>query len=323
MVWLQSIENLGISKYLVKEIPLLRTAKTIQILVLRQTHDYAIFRTEETRELNTVTLPKNIDNPEPTVKVVFLASKQKAPENRNYIALFRSFALKFNVELQREVKNCALKDRLCRSCPRCVLFGAVITERGRRQNRWNIKHRIEYSSAYSIEAYEDISEMITFNAVDSRTQSTGQALGYTENIEPIAHFPSVITLTSITEEELIWYLKTLMATKSYGAESRIKGDVVNEIVGLALGYEEIITSLEFNLELTEDKLDKPIQSTYQTLRKYSQIAAFPDEIKILTPKELSDFITEIRNFNVTKEFIEKLRDNSLKFANEMKKIAGS
>lgn len=321
MTWLQTIEKFGLSNYLLDEIPLLKSAKTIQVLVLRQTHDYAIFRTEETRELNTVTLPKSITDPEPVVKIVFLASKQKAPENRKYITLFRSLASNFEVELQDEVKNCTLKDNLCRRCPRCTLFGAVSIEKG--GSRWNIKHRIEYSSAYSIETYEDVSEVMTFNAVDVRTQSTGQALGYTENIEPIAHFPSIVTLNSVTEEELIWYLKTLLATKSYGAESRVKGDITNEIIGIATGYEEIITPLEFSLELANDGLTDPVSSVYQMLQKYAKIAAFPGRTRILTIQELKQFLDEIRKFNVTKEFIKKLRDKSLRFAQQIENASSS
>jgi len=322
MTWLSTIEKFGLSSYILDEIPLLRSAKTIQVFVLRQTHDYAIFRTEETRELNTVTLPKNIADMEPVVKVVFLASKQKAPENRNYITLFRSFASDLKVELRNEISRCTLKDNLCRRCPRCVLFGAVSTEK-KGGSRWNIKHRIEYSSAYSIETYEDISEMMTFNAVDVRTQSTGQALGYTENIEPIAHFPSIVTLNSVAEEELIWYLKTLLATKSYGAESRVKGDVTNEIVGIAAGYEEIMTPLEFSLELANNGLTDPVDATYQMLQRYAAIAAFPDRIRILSTEELAQFLDEIRKFNVTKEFVKKMRDKSLRFAQQIEGAASS
>ncbi len=298
-----------------KQAPVLATAKTIQVLVMRQTHDYTIFRTEETRELNVVTLPRSIDDPEAVLKVVFLASKQKAPENRMYATLFKTYAEALGVPLDPEVKACRLKDHLCRKCPRCVLFGAVSTEGGAGQERWNIKHRIEYSSAYSIEPYEDISELITFNAVDPATQSTGQALGYTENVRPIAHFPSVVTLKSVTEEELIWYLKTLMATKSYGAETRVKGDVVNSIVGVAGGYEELITSLEYSLEMAaRDWSGDPVAATHEILEKYKGYAALPDQARVLTGKQLDRLVKGVRDFKPTREFIEALRDNALQFA---------
>jgi len=306
-----------------KEAPVLASAKTIQLLVMRQTHDYTIFRTEETRELNIATLPRSATDPEAVLKVVFLASKQKAPENRMYARLFKTYAEALGVELDPEVKACRLKDHLCRKCPRCVLFGAVVTEGGRGQDRWNIKHRVEYSSAYSIEPYEEISELITFNAVDPATQSTGQALGATENVRPLAHFPTVITLRSVTEEELIWFMKTLMATKSYGAETRVKGDVVNSIVGVAAGYEEIITSLEYNLEMAaRDWAGDPVAATAEILGKYRGYAAFPDEVRVLTPKQLRELVEGVRSLKPDKEFIERLRDNALHFAEKAAKYAG-
>lgn len=310
MGWIKEISDLGISEYLVEEIPLLRSTKTIQLLVMRQTHDYTIFRTEETRELNTATLPRSIDDPEPVIKVVFLAGKQKAPENRAYISLFRTVAGDLGVDVG-PAGSCRLKDKLCRSCPRCVLFGAVITEEGSSgKKRWNIKHRIEYSSSFSIEPYEEVSEMITFNAVDPATQSTGQALGFTENIEPVVNFPSVVTLNSVTEEELIWYLKTLLATKSYGAETRVKGDVVNEVIGIIAGYEEVVTSLELNLEICS----KGVNGLGASLNKYKELAAFPDKVLILGPEKTSKLMEAVRRFEPDQEFLRALRDKAIGFS---------
>ncbi len=313
-----------IEEYFVDEPPLLRTAKTIQILVIRQTHDYTIFRTEETRELNIATIPKSINDGTPTVSVVMYASKQKAPENRMYITLFRSYAEKVGYKLPDYVKKCRLKDELCRSCPRCVLFGAVSTKKGSRSTeRWNIKHRIEYSSAYSIEPYEQVSELITFNAVDTATQSTGQALGYTENIRPIVNFPSIITLNSVTKEEFILYLKTLLATKSYGAETRVKGDMVNYIVGIVAGFEEIITPLEFVLELREidDWKDNPIGKTVEILNKYREYASTPELVKVLEKEEVESLIKEIKKFTPNKEFVEKLQSDAENFKKKAERIA--
>lgn len=313
-----------LADYFVGEIPLLRTAKTIQIVTIRQTHDFTVFRTEETRELNIVTLPKSASDPEPVLKVVMLASKQKAPENRNYTTLFRTFAEKEGVKLDDVVKECRLKDNLCRMCPRCVLFGAVSTEGGRGADRWNIKHRIEYSSAYSIEPYERISELITFNAVDPATQSTGQALGYTENVRPIANFPSVVTLNSVTWHELLWYLKTLLATKSYGAETRVKGDTVNYIVGVVAGFEEVITPLEINLELCDAEWQNdPITTVYKILKKYSKEASSVNVTRVLKPEEVKELIEGVKQFEVNKEFLEEFmkiaKDFNDKASEEAKK----
>ena len=41
-----------------------------------------IFGTEETREINTMVIPKSVNDSSQTARVVFLASKHKAPESR-------------------------------------------------------------------------------------------------------------------------------------------------------------------------------------------------------------------------------------------------
>ena len=313
-----------ITQHLLSEPTILRQPNTIQILMLRQTHDYSIFRTEETRELNVTVLPKSIDDMKPTTRVAMLASKQKAPENRHFSTLIRGIAIDNGLEpkLDDAQKKCELKDNLCLKCPRCILFGAVSTEKGRGSGRWNIKHRIEYSTAYSLESWEEISEITTFNAVSTSTQSTGQALGYVESIVPLANFPSIVTLSSVTSEELITYLKTLMTCKSYGAETRTKGDMVNIIVGLAAGYEELLTPLEYNLELCKKDYKKdPVQATFEILEKYKKLAAFSDKTAILKPAEFRTFIEKTREFSISKELIQKLYNDAANFASQAEEMA--
>ncbi len=302
----------NLTKFFVESPRLFTTSKNIQILVLRQTQDFTIFRTEETRELNLVTLPKSALDKTPTAKVVMLASKQKAPENRLYHNLLRTAAEEVGYKLDDDLRQCELKDNLCQKCPRCILFGSVSVEKGG-QERWNIKHRIEYSSAYSVEPYEEIYEILTFNAVDSVTQSTGQALGYTENIQPLTTLPSIVTLNSVTLEEFIAYLKTLMACKSYGAETRVKGDMVNHIVGIVGSYDEIITPLEYNLELSAVKLGEvdPLEKTADILEKYKKFSAFSNDVVLLSRKELSSFIERVAEFQYSKPFIEKIYQDAV------------
>jgi len=292
-----------LEKFFVDSPRLFKTSKNLQILVLRQTQDFTIFRTEETRELNLATLPRSVSDKTPTTKVVMLASKQKAPENRLFHNLLRT-AAEASYKLDEEQKQCELKDNLCQKCPRCVLFGSVTVEKGGQQ-RWNIKHRIEYGSAFSIEPYEEIYEILTFNAVDSVTQSTGQALGYTENIQPLATLPSIITLNSVTKEEFIAYLKTLMACKSYGAETRTKGAMVNHIVGIVGSYDEIITPLEFNLELSAIALGKtsPLDKTAEILNKYKEFSAFSQDVVTVSGSELCSFIDSVSKFQYSERFI--------------------
>ncbi len=307
-------------------IPLLRTPKTVQILMIRQTHDYTVLRTEETRELNIAVTPTSISNSAQKARVVFLASKQKAPETREFSSLIKEYYRyhKLKSEAEEAVLGCEIKDKLCRACPRCTLFGAVVTDQQGQvwKKRWNIKHRIEYSSAFSLEAYDLISENVTFNAVTESTQLTEQALGTTENVSPLANFPCIITLNSPTWEELVLVIKNLLRCKSYGAEGRTKGDTVNYITGLIFANEEVLTSLEYVLELSEPAEGKDILNrTYVIAQKYGKLTAFHEALKILSPEELENFVDHVQSMPVTKEFIDKAFKDSLTFANQVESLA--
>ncbi len=302
----------------VEEIGLHRTSQNIQLVLLRQTHDYSIFRTEETRELNIVTLPNSVEDNTSVMRVAMLASKQKAPENRHYLSLVRTLASQD--ELSKDQKECALKDNLCQNCPRCVLFGSVSTEGGRGA-RFNIKHRASYSTAYSVESYEEISELMTFNAVDSVNQSTGQALGYTENVSPLANFPSIVTLNSVTKNEFIMYLKTLMSCKSYGAETRLKGDMVNHIVGIVGGLEEVVTPIDILLAASKDKdeyLANPVEKTYEILSEFSEHAVFKNQLKVLEPDQVNSIVENVAAYETDEEFIKDLYGEAEDFADRLK-----
>lgn len=307
-------------------IPILRTPKTVQILMIRQTHDYTILRTEETRELNVAVTPISISNPAQRARVVFLASKQKAPETREFAALIKEYYSNYKVKSEAEeaILACELKDKLCRACPRCTLFGAVVTDQKSSiwKKRWNIKHRIEYSSAFSIEPYDLISENITFNAVTESTQLTEQALGSTENVAPMVSFPSIVTLNSPTWEELVLVIKNILRCKSYGAEGRTKGDTVNYITGLILANEEILTSLEYVLELSESGIDSDfIQATYKIAQKYGKMASFEEALRILSPEEVESFVDHVQALRLGKEFITKAFNDSLEFGKQVEELA--
>lgn len=311
------IDFKGLEDFFVDEIPLHRTSNNIQVVLLRQTHDYSIFRTEETRELNIVTLPNHAQDNTSVLRVAMLASKQKAPENRHYLNLVRTLA--DESKLDNAQRNCALKDNLCQNCPRCVLFGSVSTARGR-EGRYNIKHRISYSTAYSIEPYDEISKLMTFNAVDSVSQSTEQALGYSENVSPLANFPSIVTLNSVTAREFIMYLKTMLSCRSYGAESRVKGDMVNHVVGITGGLEEVATPLDVLLEASADRdayLANPVERTSEILESFSQYAVFKDQLKVFGPEELNELVEDISNLETDSEFASELYGEAESFAGNL------
>jgi CRISPR type I-D-associated protein Csc2 len=190
-------------------------------------------------------------------------------------------------------------------CPRCGLYGATSTESGQ-EARANIKHRIEYSTAFSLLPFEEIAESKTFNAISDKDITTGQALGARHAVVPATLFPSVITLKSVTKNELILAVKTLLSCKSYGAESRIGGDVRNTIVGIIAGWEEAITSLELTLELF-DKQDSINPETARSFinDKYKAMAGNPNKIKILSTSEMEDLVKECAATNLDKEFLEQ------------------
>jgi len=144
-------------------------AQTVQLLLLRELLDYTVLRTEDSREINGVNTPLSIKDRKPVKRVAFLGSKQKAAESRELEALLRSACstAKF------EAKECWLKDNLCLECPRCALYGATALS-----DAPNIRHRIEYSTAFSLLTFDLLTEEITFNAVDEKSQI--QALDRTQ-----------------------------------------------------------------------------------------------------------------------------------------------
>ena len=266
-------------------------AKTVQILLMREILDYTVLRTEDTRELNTVATPLSLNNgDEATMRVAFLATKQKAAESRQLEQLLRTGTSEAGVS----GTECYLKDKLCLECPRCTLFGATSTESGR-ENRANIKHRIEYSTAFSLLPFEDIESSTTFNAINDLNQTTGQALGSRYAVIPATVFPSIVSLRSTTLTEVILTIKTLLASKSYGAESRIGGDVRNSVFGIIGGWEEVITPLELTLELY-DQSDNLGGDTFKTIaEKYKPLAGNPDRVTIFSPDEVDGIIEAAAN----------------------------
>lgn len=296
-------------------------AETIQLIIMREILDYTVLRTEETRELNTVHTPLSAAKPdEPVRRVAFLATKQKAAESRELEHLLRTalnkaglryvrrngtILLTEKVEKGDEEVDCYLKDNLCMSCPRCGLFGATSTVAGQTE-RANIKHRIEYSTAFSLLPFDDIATSITFNAINDRNQITGQALGQRFAVQPATLFPSVVTLKCVTQRELVLVIKMLLTCKSYGAEGRIGGDVRNTIWGMVAGWEEVITSLELTLELANGADTLNPEHLGQIIKeKYTTMAGNPQHVTVLTPTEVDLLVKACAETDLDRPFLEQ------------------
>ena len=283
--------------------PLIR-AETIQLILIREVLDFTVLRTEDTRELNSVNTPLSESDRNTVAKrVAFLGSKQKAAESREMESMLRSAALAVDMQIPtgRNGGGCYLKDNLCLRCPRCGLYGASALGQ-----EANIKHRIAYATAFSLLPFGDVSEDITFNAVNEIDLKTGQALGTRSVVKPATLFPSIVTLKAVTREELVLVAKTLLACKSYGAESRIGGDCRNTLFGVVAGWEEVITPLELTLELYDMKDNLDSQALRGLLDgKYKSLAANPDQVSTLVPAEVDALVNECAETPLDRAFLEK------------------
>ena len=289
-----------LKKYFVEQPEPLLTNKTIQLVLIREVLDYLILRTEETRELNTVFTPRSASDDRVVERVAFLATKQKGAESRELGALLRTL----NERDGRPDELCYLKDRLCVKCPRCVLFGATSTERGRQERQPNIRHRIAYSTAFSLDPFEDIADTTTFNGVSEATTLTGQTLNVRHSVRPATLFPSIVTLQSVTWKELVLALKTIWKTKRYGAETRIGGEVRNHLYGVVAGWEEVITPLEYTLSLAAESGGPTPERTFEILERYKGLASMKQQVTVLRVEQLQQLINDVQSFDLSREFVE-------------------
>ena len=278
------------------------TKETIQVVLMREVLDYAIFRTEETREINKVLTPVSMRRlGEQMERVAFLASKQKAVESRELAMLLRTAAKEHDFSIH----PCWLKDNLCLQCPRCVLFGGTnASSRLTGQNAANIKHRIAYSTAFSLVEYHEVEEAITFNAVSEQDVKTGQVLNVRNMVRPATLFPSIVSLQSATWKEFLLALKAILGAHRYGAETRIGGDMRNTVFGIVAGWEEIITPLELTLELYDRQGDGITpEAVTGLLESYKGTAAHRSKVKVLSVAEIETVVDTVRQFGLGKEFL--------------------
>lgn len=298
-----TIENTLKSYVVAKPHPLLE-AKTIQIVMMREILDYTVLRTEETRELNVVATPLSIEKSENERRVAFLGTKQKAAESRQLEQMLRTATREAGMA---NVKECYLKDRLCLECPRCGLHGGTNVESGS-EKIGNIRHRIEYGTAFSLMPFKNIGSATTFNGVIDTTQQTGQALGTRYAVIPASVFPSIVTLRSVTWREVVLTIKSLLACKSYGAESRIGGDARNTILGIAAGWEEIITPLELTLELYDSCVEAGAEMNGEAVKgildRYKELAGNPDKVKVFGVSEVEELIKNAAQTTLDKAFLD-------------------
>jgi CRISPR type I-D-associated protein Csc2 len=282
------------------------TKQTIQIILMREALDYAIFRTEETREINKALTPASIERSgEQMERVAFLGSKQKAVESRELAQLLRTAAS----DQGFKIHDCWLKDHLCLQCPRCALFGGTNASSYIGQNAANIKHRIAYGTAFSLADYQEVQEAITFNAVSNQDIKTGQVLGTRNVVKPATLFPSIVSLQSVTWQEFVLALKSILGAHRYGAESRIGGDMRNSVFGIVVGWEEIITPLELTLELYDRQAAGiTIESVNALLDSYKEATATHSKVQILSKDKVEALVRAVSAFELDANFLKNVYD---------------
>jgi hypothetical protein len=101
-------------------------------------------------------------------------------------------------------------------------------------------------------------------------------------------------------------MKTLLASKSYGAESRTGGDCRNTLVGIVAGWEEIITPLELTLELYDKKDNlNPADLKSFLEEKYKALAGNPDRLMVLSPSDADALVRECAETPLDRNFLDK------------------
>jgi CRISPR type I-D-associated protein Csc2 len=299
----ETIEKLVKDGLLREKLSLRPSLDRVTFLLLRITKGRAVLQTEGEFILDRI----EIGGKE---RIEFLPTKQKAVERRTHMGYLRSTGY----------NECVIPNQLCMKCINCGLFGAVQAERGR-EGRFNLKSRILYSSAYSLQDADKITETKTQTAVDEVTQSTEQALFEIEYVIPGAIFPSIVVIRDPTYYDFLTYLKTLSQPTRYGARTSLGGEIENTIVGIIFSKEFITTPLDFLLDL-EQKLvgDYAFEKVLKSADEYLH-AGINKGDKVFAGKELKDLLNEVKAIEITKDTVDKWnQDVASTISDELQKL---
>ncbi|MCP4540762.1 MAG: type I-D CRISPR-associated protein Cas7/Csc2, partial [Chloroflexi bacterium] len=279
-----------LKKYFVDTPHPLHDLRYIQVLLLRETLDEIILRTEDNRDINGTLFPDD------TQRVAFLPQKQKAVESRDFAAMLRAL----NAYDSKTI--CYLKDSLCMACPRCTLFGGAIPAARNSKPSDKIKAsiigRVKYATAYSLQRYEAVRQTRTFNAISTATSSTGSALGQRISVKAGTHFASIVTLRAVTWEEFLVAVRVILGASRYGAETRLGGMVRNHLLGIVGGPTEFIAPLELAVRLGsvegEPTLDAQRTHASDIVSEFVEASIEGKQAKILETSEIKSLFTAIR-----------------------------
>jgi CRISPR type I-D-associated protein Csc2 len=137
-------------------------------------------------------------------KVVFSGSKRRGVDRRTIHALRNQMAREVeNNQDQGPLFDCYIP-ALCSECPTCWLYGSVgaVGETAKKKD-YNIKSRVLYASALSVEPSDIAVAVHNRNAPNELDHTTGEAGIHSEElIKANVHFPTITVLDRVLDWEI-------------------------------------------------------------------------------------------------------------------------
>lgn len=222
----------------------------INLVFLRTTQSETIFRTEGSGEplCREATLA-GVKDSHTLDRIVISKRKQTAVERRTGRELLRDHGV-------YEAKRCLLNTQdPCGECPDCYIYGYAVGSGGAQRSR------VLTEDAFSVLDAAEITAERTFNALfdnstmrNPETSEASTSLGSTEYVRPGVHFLDIETLKDITAAEFTYVLGNVLRSTRYGAIGTRIGRVENRLLGVAIGKQEIFSTLEL-VQKTYDLLE--------------------------------------------------------------------
>jgi CRISPR-associated protein Csc2 len=237
---LTSLDTQLRTEFLHTQLPRFPSGRYAHLVVLRRVESFALFQTDG--ELNTARVCRGLTGNDVITRLVLFKRKQTSPERLTGRETLRRYGLAAGCEYNSQ--------NFCKQCPDCICYGFAIGDEGAE------KAKVLVDSAYSIAAYEDSHQTLTFNAMNEAGIHSGtpqaSMFGEQDHVLPQVDFPSIVTVRDPTEAELIYVTANVLRTHRYGAQTSRTGTMRNQLVRVVFADGEIFS----NLRLTQAVADR-------------------------------------------------------------------
>ncbi len=163
-------------------------------------------------------------------KVVFSGSKRRGVDRRTIHAIRNQMVMRKEGDKDKgSLFDCYIP-KLCSNCPTCWLYGSVgtVAEADKRKE-YNIKSRVLYASAVSVEPSEIAVAVHNRNAPNELDHRTGEAGIHSEElIKANVHFPTITVLDRVVDWEIGAFAHALLEnvnSNRYTAGSARQGGI--------------------------------------------------------------------------------------------------